>query len=269
MRNWLNKPIYGYGVWPNKEKEVLIDDKIFVLCPLTKENQASIHIDLTTQRISSEDAIALINRFLSHLCWFCHQPYWQGDGFSGGVVKSVNFDREQRMLFEGMIIEFPDAFELYDDVLISRALAFYRQAQVAKHYSLPYACLSYYKILEIEKKKRGPKSLDVWINEQLPTLQNSDRHIFMVLEGMASKRDETLSKFFFTGIRGEVAHYIEESQYNLDNDPSEQLFRYAAQPLEDLATKYIKEILDVDDHLLSRSYSLNSRYAAEKQDKSS
>lgn len=48
MENWSNKPVYGFGIWPKDEIEVKIDDKVFILCPLTKEKQASYHIDLTS-----------------------------------------------------------------------------------------------------------------------------------------------------------------------------------------------------------------------------
>lgn len=263
-QHWLNKSVYGYGVWPDKEKEVLIADKTFVLCPLTRDKQASIHIDLLTEKISLDDAVALMNRFLSHLSWFDHQPYWLGDGFAGGVVKQCCFDREQQMAFSRMMIEFPDVFDLYEDALISRALAFYRQAQIAEQFSLAYACLSYYKILEIEKKRNGPEKLDEWINQQLPGIKKGADHIFPTLDKMASESGQTLSEFFFKTIRAEAAHYIDDSELNLDEDSARRLFGYAVTPLEDLATLYIKTVLGVDDHILSRSYSKNSQYALQK-----
>lgn len=253
MTDWLNRPVFGYGVWPDKEKQVTVNDKVFWVNPLTKEKQASIHIDLVSQRISLEDAVALINRFLSHLSWFSQQPYWLGDGFAGSA-KIASFEREQRILFEGMIIEFPDAFELYDDSLISRALAFYREAKIATHFSLPYACLSFYKILEIEKRKNGVEALDKWINAKLPDLQSLDKQLFEKIEEIAARHQMKLSEFFFKVIRSEAAHYMTDSNLNLDEDRANQMFAYASIPLEDLATLYIKEVLGISGNIFSRSH---------------
>lgn len=255
---WLNKPVYGYGVWPDIEKEVVIGNKTFVLCPMTRENQASIHIDLLTENISSGDAVALINRFLSHLSWFDHQPYRLGVGLEGGVIKQY-YKRDQQITFSRLIIEFPDVFELYEDTLVSKALAFYRQAKVAEQFSLPYACLSYYKILEIEKRRNGVQKLNEWINQQLPAIKKGSNHIFPTLEKMAEEKSQTLSKFIFKTIRDEVAHYIDDSEMNLDEDSARLLFGYAVNLLEALATQYIKTVLNVSDHILSSGYSKNSQ----------
>jgi len=255
MANWFNIGVKGYGVWPENEKEVDIDGKIFTLCPLTKENQASFHIDLEKQGISTDNANALMNKFLSHLSWFSHQPYWLATyGVAGGSVKQTNIEREQSMLFEGMICDFPNRFELHKEPRTLRALAFYRQAQVAEQYSLPNACLGYYKILEIEKSHNGVESLDVWINQQLPEIRKRNAFVFPELESFAKAKNMSLSKFFFKGVRNEAAHYLIDSKLNLDDNSARELFGRATQPLEDLATLYIENVLKISDNLFSVSY---------------
>ena len=260
MPNWFNIAVYGYGVWPKEEKKVNIDGKNFTLCPLTKENQASIHIDLEKQRISSNNANALINKFLSHLSWFSHEPYWLATyGVVGGSVKQTNIEREQSMLFERMTCDFPNRFELHKNPLHLQALAFYREAKVAEQYSLPYACLGYYKILEIKKKNEDVKSLDDWINQQLPEVRKGNDFVFAKLEKFARDKDMSLSKFFFKGVRSEAAHYIIDSKINLDDNSARELFGQATQPLEDLATRYIENELEISDSLFSVSFFENSQ----------
>jgi len=254
MANWFNIGVHGYGKWPEKEKEVDIDGKVFTLCPLTKENQASFHIDLEMQRISTNDARALMNKFLSHLSWFSHEPYWLATyGVAGGHVKQTNIEREQSMLFEGMFGDFPDRFELHKNPLNLRALAFYRQAQVAEQYSLANACLAYYKILEIEKKNNGVESLDKWINQQLPNIREQNDFVFAKLEKFAKDKGVSLSEFV-AHIRHEAAHYMIDSEINLDDNSARELFGHATQPLQDLATRYIENMLEISDNLFSISF---------------
>jgi hypothetical protein len=57
-----------------------------VLFPRTKDNTRSISIDLATQRLSTDDARTLLNRFLSLLSWCQDQHAVLGDGWSGNPV---------------------------------------------------------------------------------------------------------------------------------------------------------------------------------------
>lgn len=171
------------------------------------------------------------------------------------------------MLFEGMIVDFPDGFELHSDPLNLRALAFYRQAKVAEQYSLAYACLSYYKILEIEKKGKGVSSLNDWIGKKIDKLHKLNRQSLPQLEVFAEKNKNSLVEFLFKGVRNEAAHYMTDSEINLDDNSAKMLFGHAAKPLEDLATFYIEEALEISDNLFSVSYHKNSQYAYEKSNK--
>jgi hypothetical protein len=56
-----------------------------------------------------------------------------------------------------------------------------------------------------------------------------------------------------------------DSKVNLDDNSARELFGHAIQPLEDLATQYIKEVLKICDHLFSVSYHDNSHYALNKK----
>ncbi len=253
MANWFNINVFGYGKWPKEEKRITIDGKCFTLCPLTKEKQASMHIDLEAERISLDDSATLMNKFLSHLSWFSHQPYWLGDGFSGGVQKNSNFKREQRMLFEGMIVEFPDEFELHHNILHLQALAFYRDGQISKLYSPANACLAFYKILEIEKKNNGLPSLTRWIDEQMPEIKKLNNHLVQELENSACNKNMNISEYLFKEVRCGAAHYITDSEINLDDMSARNIFRYATQPLEILADYYIRKELGISDHIFSVS----------------
>jgi len=121
--------------------------------------------------------------------------------------------------------------------------------------------------LEIEKRNSGVESLDKWINEQLPEIEKHNNHVFPKLKKFASDKNMSLSKFFFKGVRNEAAHYMIDSEINLDDNSARKLFGHAAQPLENLATRYIENKLEISDHLFSISYHGNSHYALNKRQK--
>lgn len=265
---WLNLPVIGFGEWPEHEQSVWIDSKKFTLCPLKREIQASIHIDLQNEKILMRDAITLVNSFLSHLSWCSGQAYWTNSGFSGGVVKSANFEREQRMLFSGCLMGFPDYFELSSEPIVRNALAFYRHGKIAGRYSLADACLSYYKILEIVKKIDGWQKLDHFINQELDYISSMNRTSMDFIEKKSQEMGMSVSKYLFKEIRNQAAHYFEDSAVNLDDECENEIFKYAVDPMHDLAHSLIRDKLNTDDHLFEFSYQKNSLKFFEKQQNS-
>lgn len=256
---WLNLPVIGFGEWPESEQSVWIDSKEFTLCPLKKTYQASIHIDLQREKIPLRDAITLINSFLSHLSWCSGQAYWTSSGFSGGVVKSANFEREQRMLFSGCLGGFPDYFELSSEPIVRNALAFYRHGKIAERYSLADACLSYYKILEIVKKIDGWQKLDRFINLELDYISSMNHTSMEFLENKSQAMEMSLSKYLFKEIRNQAAHYFENSAVNLDDERENEIFKYAVSPMHDLAHRLIQDKLNTQDHIYEFAYQKNSK----------
>lgn len=271
MTQWKNRAVYGYGYWPVEEKEIFVDNVSVWLSPLTKEKQASIHIDLLDNKISSEQANVLINQFLSHISWVSHQPMRLGFGYDS-PAKQDNFKREQDMSFERLICGFPDIFELYKDKEILKALAFYREGKIAEHYNLAFACLSYYKILERKKMQENAVKLDDWMKQIMPRIESQNDLNFKNLNQLLCEYNQkyafsmSLSEFFFKEIRGRAAHYFESGSESPDDLDYLNLFGNATSPLADMADIYILEELKVDDHIFSISYAMNSQMGFQWQE---
>jgi hypothetical protein len=66
---FLNMGVYTQVTWPKEELQIKFDRYSLVLMPKTKDNAQSVHIDLHANRLSDEDAVTVINRFLSIMAW--------------------------------------------------------------------------------------------------------------------------------------------------------------------------------------------------------
>ena len=142
MGNWLNVGVAGAAMWPTTETQVQFGGHTLVLRPATHETAQSVHIDL--DRISDEDALTLINQFLSVLTWCDDQPMENKYGWSGNPVPvSVPIETRQT----GSSIAFPFYRDLEIEPKARLALALYREARTIN--SVPLAFLSYFKILNI------------------------------------------------------------------------------------------------------------------------
>ena len=142
MGNWLNVGVAGTAMWPKTETEVLFGGHTLVLRPATRDTSQSVHIDL--DGISDQDALTLINQFLSVLSWCDDQPMENKYGWSGNPVPvSVPVDRRQ----VGSSIAFPFYRELEVEPKARLALALFREARTIN--SVPLAFLTYFKILNI------------------------------------------------------------------------------------------------------------------------
>lgn len=142
MGNWLNVGVAGTAMWPKTETEVQFGGRTLVLRPATRDTAQSVHIDL--HGISDQDALTLINQFLSVLSWCDDQPMENKYGWSGNPVPvSVPVDPRQ----VGSSIAFPFYRKLEVEPKARLALALFREARTIN--SVPLSFLSYFKILNI------------------------------------------------------------------------------------------------------------------------
>jgi hypothetical protein len=143
MAVWLNVEIAGTAAWPKQEMEVAFEGHTVLLRPATKTTQQSVHIELCGG-FDDIQALTLINRFLSLVCWCDDQPLENKYGYSGSPVPvSMPTTREAT----GSSIAYPDHFTLPTDPRAVLALALYREGRTIN--STPFAFLSYFKILNI------------------------------------------------------------------------------------------------------------------------
>ncbi len=110
--------------------------------PATRETDQSVHINL--RGISDVEALTLINRFLSVLSWCDDQAMENRYGWSGNPIP-VAVPKESRAV--GSSIAFPFHRNLEPDQKARLALAIFREGRTVN--SIPFAFLSYFKILNI------------------------------------------------------------------------------------------------------------------------
>ncbi len=160
---FLNIGVDTQVTWPKEDLLIKFDSYSLVLMPKTKDNAQSVHVDLHANRLSDDDAITVINRFLSIMSWCDDQAAVRQFGWSGNPVPV-----EVTRLNLGSSAASPYIFDrkipISEDA--RRALALYREARSAQQNGfISYAVLNYYKIIEI-KHPNNPKR---WFRENFPT----------------------------------------------------------------------------------------------------
>ncbi len=144
MDNWLNVGIKGHAAWPTRETKVVFGGHELLLKPGTKNTEQSVHINL--KGIPEQEALTLINRFLSILSWCDNVPMENLYGHSGSVVP-VAIPRSTTRAFGSCIFGYPFYRKIEGDLKVRLALALYREALTVN--SVPFSFLSYFKILNI------------------------------------------------------------------------------------------------------------------------
>lgn len=142
MKQWLNVGVRGSACWPEQETKIQFGGYELVLKPATKDTEQSVHI--AHQELSDDKAVTLINRFLSILVWCDDQGTETIGGWSGSPIP-VSVHRQSRSI--GSSIAFPFYRDIEDDPKAQLALALYREGRTIN--SIPFAFLSYFKILNI------------------------------------------------------------------------------------------------------------------------
>lgn len=164
---FLNMSVDTHAAWPREETLVIFDGVRLVLMPPTKSTSTSIHVDLSGNRITSEDAQTVIQRFLSVLAWEDDQYAVLGHGWSGNPVP-VPVPRSVPVFATAHQWFGPRRSAGQDKA--NRALAHYRAGCNALHAGLvTYGVLSFYKVLEVQF--RQDDRMAKWIARALPALR--------------------------------------------------------------------------------------------------
>lgn len=240
--NFLNIGVDNQVTWPREEMLVNFDRYKFVLMPKTKEHVQSIHVDLHANKLSIEDGMTVINRFLSVLTWCDDQFAIAQDGGSGSPVpiavpkRNLAFSTTHYWVFDRDIPASEEA---------QRALALYREARNAEqNFLISYAVLSYFKVLEV----RYPEGKDIrpWVARTFPLIRaeenESDLRPFLAACG-----GETVEDYLWKACRLAVAHVREK--HPSDPDIAQELTRlhHAADVMRLFARYFIRNELDVSD----------------------
>jgi len=218
--SWLNCGVTTQTSWPIEQKEVIFGKYTLVLMPPTRENSASIHIQLI--RIDDVQGLTIINRFLSALSWKDDEPAINHYGWSGSLAPSPV--PKHRIPYGYSPIEhFPDEIYEITDKEAKRAIALYREARNLD--STPFQFLSYFKILNIfwnDQTKHGKNELVENLRSTLQDINEKDcvKRIREIIETYGDAAD-----YLYKSGRCAVAHAFAKRGTIVDSDDVTDLRR--------------------------------------------
>lgn len=228
--------------WPSKPTPVKFDKYRLVLLPKTAEHVQSVHIDLTKNRVTMEQAETIINRFLSVLTWCCDQYAVVEHGWAGNPLpapvsrKNLAFTTASQWFFDRKIPETAEE---------QRALALYREARNAEQNAvISYAVLNYYKVIEL--RHTGKNDVKNWFRDNWDAVKagsNSDDFTRFLEKCGAEKPHE----YIYKACRIATAHAGKHSQSDPDDVLEQQRLHIAARVLRIFARHFIKEELGISD----------------------
>lgn len=240
LSRFLNVGVDNQVTWPSEETLVKFDRYHFVLMPKTKDHMQSIHVDLHANQLSMEDAMTVINRFLSLLAWCDDQYAIAQDGWSGNSVpvavpkRNLAFTTTYQWVFNRDI---PASDE------VRRALALYREARNAEqNFMISYAVLSYFKVLEV----RYPEGSDIrpWIARTFPLIRN-DGDSESIDKFLIACGSEPIEQYLWKACRVAVAHVREKHPSDPDSAQELRRLHNAASIMRRLARYFIQNEMKV------------------------
>jgi len=212
MKEWAQIGLDTGIPWPTAEVTVPFSGRQIILTPGTEDLLTTVSIQ-TTEGESTEEARAVLNRFLSSLSWV-----WKAHArrvISGGGGHRIRLGRS---LYRGITIS-PEHFRCdYLPEPSSKdqrlALALYREALGVN--SVAYKFLGFFKVLNI--KVSGAR-LIAWVNAHLADLRDAQA-LKRIDEIQASSSD--VGKYLYVSGRCAVAHASANPIVDPD-DPADML----------------------------------------------
>lgn len=241
--HYLNIGVDNQVTWPNKEMLIEFDRYKLVLMPKTKDHVQSIHIDLHANLLSMEEAMTVINRFLSLMTWCDDQFAIVQDGWGGNPVpvavpkRNLAFTTAYHWVFDR---EIPDSDE------VRRALALYREARNAEqNFMISYAVLNYYKVIEI--RHRGWPASTKWVADNLPAILNDPHDQVGIADFLTACGQEKPEMYIYAACRVAVAHVSPNRPSDPDEFAELRRLHNAADVMRRLARRFISVDLGVSD----------------------
>jgi hypothetical protein len=247
MDRWMNIGIRGEAAWPEEETRVTFGGHEFLLKPVTKDTEASVHINLKS--VDEITALTLINRFLSILCWCDDVPMENLYGGSGTSIP-VAVPRNTSRSCGSCVGTYPFYRDLEKDPKARLALALYREALTVN--SIPFSFLSYFKILNIFWKdkydrKKGINELVEGIRMMLSRIHDTEAN--ERINQIAGTQPD-IPKYLYESGRCAIAHAY--SVPLVDPDDVADLRRLSRDiwVIKAIAQKLIEERLNVSRDII-------------------
>lgn len=241
--SFLNIGVDNQVTWPKQETLIKFDRYKFVLMPKTAQHVQSIHVDLHANELSMEEAITVINRFLSLLTWCDDQFAVAQGGWSGNPVpvavekRDLAFATSLYWVFDRDIPTSKEA---------RRALALYREARNAEqNFMVSYAVLNYYKIIEIHHS--GWRASTKWVAENLSAVLSDPNNRESISTFLAACGDEKPEMYVYAACRVAVAHASPTRPSDPDEFSELRRLHNAASIMRRLARRFIVVELGVSE----------------------
>lgn len=230
--------------WPKQEMLIEFDRYQLVLMPKTREHTQSVHMDLAANRVTHDEAMTVINRFLSTLAWCDDQFAIIEHGWSGSPVPVAVRKRD---------LAFATAHQWYFSRHIAkeekarRALALYREGLNAKEASLSsYAVLSFFKIMELGY--RESEHVKKWIKRTFPVIVQEVREDDARMKAFLNDCGAALPEdYIWEACRLAVAHASVKSPSDADDATEIRRLSVASYVLQLLARRFITERYNISD----------------------
>ena len=240
---FINIGVDNQVTWPQKEMLVKFDKYTLVLMPKTKDKVQSVHIDLTANKLTDEEAMTVINRFLSVMTW-CddHFAIAQG-GWSGNPIP-VAVSRRDLAFTTATPWVLDRRLPATDEA--RRALALYREARNAEeNFLVSYAVLNYFKIIEIRHQGRGPAKN--WFRDNFVVLESERLDDGRLNAFRESCGQQAVHEYIYGACRLAVAHASEKAISDPDEASEISRLHNVADILRRLARHFIKNELGISD----------------------
>jgi hypothetical protein len=242
--NFLHVGIGTQVTWPKEEMLVKFDKYQLVLMPKTGKHTQSVHLDLTANRLTSDEAMTVINRFLSTLAWCDDQFAIVEGGWSGNPVPVAVRKRD---LAFATVHHWCFSRTILGEEKARRALALYREGLNANEASLSsYAVLSFYKVIELGY--RETERVKKWVRRTflvvVQEVRADDARMNAFLKDCGTALPED---YIWDACRLAVAHASVKSPSDADDATEIRRLNTASYVLQLLARRFISEHYKISD----------------------
>ena len=245
---FLNIGVNTQVTWPKLETLVQFDQYHLVLMPKTAESSQSVHIDLFGNKVSDQEAVTIINRFLSIMTWCSDQFAITEGGWSGNPVpvavprRNLAFATASHWAFSRSVPQSENA---------RRALSHYREARNAEEAGLvSYAVLSYVKIIELRHGDNGAK-VKRWIAKTMSLVRPPTTSDPALAQFDLERENESAESYIWSACRVAVAHASIKHPSDVDNSAEVRRLHTASYVLRKLARYVIATELGISDIMYS------------------
>lgn len=237
---YLNVGVDNQVDWPKTETKVEFEGHTIILMPKTGDHTTSVHVDLHHERLTDEDAMTLINRFLSMMAWCDDRHAIMQGGWSGNPIpvavpkRNLAFTTTTHWMFNRNSPEREEA---------RKAISIYRDGLNAEYnHMVSYAVIAYYKILEL--RYRSAAQVKEWLKANYDQTVYRQEIIKKFREACGTKTPEV---YLYKACRTAVAHA--NTPFSSDPDDFHEIRRLhiAADILRPLARKFIRDELGVSE----------------------